>query len=44
MMKNNELTNQSEYVTKKEFKKSVRNMNLLLFVLAVCVLYIYFCR
>lgn len=42
MMKNNELTNQSEYVSKKEFKKAMRNMNLLLFVLAVCVLYMWF--
>lgn len=40
----NELMNQSEYVSKKEFKKAVRNMNLLLFGLALCVLYIYFCR
>ena len=43
-MKNNELTNQNDYVSKKEFKKAVRNMNLLLFALAICVLYIYFCK
>lgn len=39
-MKNNE--NQNEYVTKKEFKKSIKNINLLIAVVAVCMIYMFF--
>ena len=38
----NEIKNENEYVTKKEFKKSVRNMNFLLCAVVLCVLYMYF--
>lgn len=40
--KMNEIKNENEYVTKKEFKKSVRNMNFLLCAVVLCVLYMYF--
>ena len=38
----NEIKNENEYVTKKEFKKSVKNMNFLLCAVVLCVLYMYF--
>ena len=34
--------NETEYITRKEFKKAVKNMNLMIIVLAVSVLYLYF--
>lgn len=38
----NEIKKDNEYVTRKEFKKSMKNMNLLLCGLVLCVLYMYF--
>ena len=34
--------NETEFITRKEFKKAVKNMNLMIIVLAVSVLYLYF--
>lgn len=41
-MEMNEIKKENEYVTKKEFKKSVRNLNLMIIVVALCVLYMWF--
>lgn len=34
--------NENEYVTKKEFKKAVKNINLLIVVIALSVIYMFF--
>lgn len=41
-MKNSEVSN--EYVSKKEFKKSIKNLNLMILALCACVMYMWFCK
>lgn len=36
--------NETEFITRKEFKKAVKNMNLMIIGLAGCLLYMWFCR